>query len=327
MTAALVLVAYAVLICVIGPRLLTSVGWTDRAPRLGIIAWQAATTAVVAAVSLAGTALVLPAVHLTTNLRELFRACVVMLSARHATPAGPLMAVVGTVVALGVLSRSASCVIGALARAARERARHGQALTLAGRHFPDIGAVVLEGAEPALYCVPGRRRRIVVTTGALALLDGAQLAAALAHERAHLRQRHDLVIAFALGLARAFPNVAVFRVASTETSRLVELLADDAAARATDRLTLADALLTLANGDTPAAALGAAGAGADRLRRLIAPPRPLSRGRTLAAGFVAAGLLAAPVTSFAIISPLATLDHCPAAGAVGTRHSGSAQDV
>jgi Zn-dependent protease with chaperone function len=46
-----------------------------------------------------------------------------------------------------------------------------------------------------LYCVPGRLPTIVVTTGALAVLEPEQLAAVLAHERAHLAGRHHLLLA------------------------------------------------------------------------------------------------------------------------------------
>jgi len=189
------LLTYALVLAWAGPRLLMRGAWTDRAPRLGIVAWQSVSSAVVVAVVLGGAALVMPTVRFSTDLADLLRACAMALRAQYATPGGLLVTACGAALALGVLGRTGCCVLAAMAGAARQRARHRDVLVLAGRSRPGVGATVLEGDEPAVYCLPGRRRRIVVTSAALALLDDDQLAAALAHERAHLRQRHDLVIA------------------------------------------------------------------------------------------------------------------------------------
>ena len=61
------------------------------------------------------------------------------------------------------------------------------------------------------------------------------------------------------------------------------MVADDAATRTVDRLTLATALVRLAEGSTPAGALGAGGSTALlRVRRLADPAAPLSPMRRLA---------------------------------------------
>jgi beta-lactamase regulating signal transducer with metallopeptidase domain len=144
------------------------------------------------------------------------------------------------------------------------------------------------------------------------LLDDHQLAAALAHERAHLDQHHDLVIAWAAGLARAFPRVGLFARGLSESRRLVELLADDVATRSSDRLTLAEALLNLAGSRTPAAALGASGAAAARVQRLIAPRRPLTRRSRAGTVLGVVGLFAAPLIALATPAVAAThLNYCP----------------
>lgn len=299
MTAALILLTYVTVLATVGPRLLSRAEWTHRAPRLGIVAWQSISTAVVAGVALAGLALLSSEVPLTTDFDHLVMVCTQMLRGGPSL-ASALAAAAGAVLFTFVVARTGYRVIGSVAGAARHRARHRAVLMLAGSSQAGVDAVVLDCVEPALYCIPGRRERIVVTTGALALLDDDQLAAALAHERAHLRQRHDLVIAYALGLARAFARIQLFRDAVTETSRLVELLADDVAARATDRLTLADALLTLSSGQpAPASALAATGASATRVQRLIEPPRPLGHVRCVATGVFTAVLFAAPLSSIA----------------------------
>jgi hypothetical protein len=309
---AVILLAYAAILAVVGPRLLMRATWTDRAPRLGIIAWQSLSAAVVGAVVLAGIALTFPTVRVSAGLADLLRACVMALRAQYATPGGAAAGATGVVLAVAVLSRCGYCVLASLGGAARGRSRHREVLALAGQPRPDVGAVVLGDATPAVYCLPGRQRRIVVTAGALELLDDQQLAAALAHERAHMDQRHDLVIAWAAGLARAFPRLGLFRQGLSESRRLIELLADDVATRSSDRLTLAEALLNLAGGRTPAAALGVSGGAAARVQRLIAPHRPLSRRGRAGTLLSVIGLFVVPMIALATPAVAATdMNYCP----------------
>jgi hypothetical protein len=310
---ALILLGYAGLLAVVGSRVLVRADWPDRAPRLAIVAWQSLSAAVVGAVVLAGFALAVPTVTVSAGLSDLLRSCVMALRAQYATPGGAAAAATGTVIALAVLGRCGFCVARSFRAAARGRAQHREVLALTGRPRPDVEAVVLGDAQPAVYCLPGRRRRIVVTMGALELLDDDQLAAALAHERAHLDQRHDLVIAWAAGLARAFPRIGLFARGLSECRRLVELLADDVATRSADRLTLAEALLNLAGGRAPATTLAAGGRGAAaRIERLIGPRRPLTRPRRWAAGLAVASLFAAPLIAVASPALAAThMNYCP----------------
>ena len=70
---------------------------------------------------------------------------------------------------------------------------------------PDVR--VLDHEVPLAYCLPGRRTsRVVVSAGTLGLLAGDEVDAVLAHERAHLRARHDLVLEAFDVLHRAFPR-------------------------------------------------------------------------------------------------------------------------
>jgi beta-lactamase regulating signal transducer with metallopeptidase domain len=220
------------------------------------------------------------------------------------------------------------CTARALAGAALASRRHQQRLGLAGRPDPRLGAVVVDHQEPVAYCLPGGRRQVVLTTGAVAALDGAQLAAVLAHERAHQRGRHHLLVALARSLAAAFPRVPAFRLAHEQVARLAELLADDAAAAAAPRLTIAEALLALAApAPAPAGGLGAGGSATGaRIRRLIAAPAPLSRAASTAGALSVAALIAFPlltVTGPAIAA--SGMNYCPhppaAAAPAGSRPS------
>jgi Zn-dependent protease with chaperone function len=128
---------------------------------------------------------------------------------------------------------------------------------------------VLDVAQPLAYCLPGVRSRVVVSEGTLTTLDDAEVAAILSHERAHLRARHDLVLEAFTAAHAAFPRVVRSANALRAVQLLVELLADDAAVRATGRTPLARALVACASGRTPSGALAAGGRSTVlRVRRL-----------------------------------------------------------
>ncbi|WP_406464806.1 M56 family metallopeptidase [Streptomyces sp. NBC_01622] len=313
MIVAAVLFAYAALLCTLVPRLLRGARWAERAPRLGIVAWQAAGVSALVSAAMAGLALTVPTVRVSADLAQLLQACVMALTAQYASPGGAAAGAAGAVLALAVLGRTAWCAGGAVLRIRRERYEHREVLDLVGRVDPVRGVVVLDHEEPAAYCLPGRQRRTVITTGALRTLDGDQLDAVLAHERAHQDERHDAVLTWARTLARAFPSVPLFRTAEPEVARLVEMRADDVAAARSGRLTTAAALLAVAGGRAPVAGLAAGGStAACRVRRLIEPDRPLGRARIAAGALTAAVALAVPL--LVIGGPAAAasqLNYCP----------------
>ena len=154
---------------------------------------------------------------------------------------------VGRALAVGT-GTGAGGTAAAVGGPARGTAARGQAET-----------VVLDDPRPAAYCVAGRPAAIVLTSGALAVLDPLQLGAVLAHERAHLAHGDHLLHTLTQGLAAAFPGVPLFARGAAEVARLTEMSADDTAARASGRPALVAALLAIATGT---AAPGTAGAGA-----------------------------------------------------------------
>lgn len=168
-------------------------------------------------------------------------------------------------------------------------------LKMLGRRDGELDALVVQFDEPMAYCMPGRGGQTVITTGALRALSPEQVAAVLAHERAHLKGRHHLVLAGAEALARAFPGVPLFAQARAEIAPLVELLADDVAARRHSRFLVASALVGLATARVPGFALGAGGETAlTRLRRMLGPAVPLTRRERFAGVIAVAFLLAGP---------------------------------
>lgn len=299
MTAAVALLAYAGLLLAAAPRLARA-GWPDRAPRLAIAAWLGLAYSAAGSVVLAGLALLLPAGRLGGPLAWLLTACETEVSAGYAHPAGPALATAGAVLAAAVAARLAWCAAATLAAMARAGRRHRLRLRLAARPAERLGAFVVDHAEPAAYCLPGTRRPVVLTTAALRLLNDSELAAVLAHERAHQAGRHHLLVALAAVPATAFGGVPAFRLARDEVARLAELAADDAATARSPRLAVAGALLALGSATALTPALGAGGSTtAARVRRLIAAPDPLSRAASTAGGLAVAVMSAVPIVLLA----------------------------
>jgi Zn-dependent protease with chaperone function len=167
----------------------------------------------------------------------------------------------------------------------RDRRRHRALLNLLAHGDPKVpGALVVDHPAATAYCVPGLRSQIVVSAGAIDLLDQAELAAVLAHERAHIRERHDLVLLPFTALGRAFPWSVSVQRAYAAVALLVEMLADDHARRHRPARELATALIRVGAAGTPGApagALAAAGGVGDsgvaaRVERLLAPAPGLS---------------------------------------------------
>jgi bla regulator protein blaR1 len=286
------LTVYALAIAAAGTWWLPRAAWPRRRPRAGIAAWQVLTVTFVASGLLAGLLVAIPCLPAGVNLDAAAE-----LRDHYSSARGIAMGAAAAAASLAAIGRLAWAITTAMATARRRRARHDETLTLVGRPGPAPGLVVLDDERPAVYCLPGRDR-VVLTTGAISRLDGTQLQAVLAHERAHLAGRHHLVIMLARVLSGAFPGIRFLAVAATQVGILVEMAADDCAARQ-HRLPLARALLALATAPVPAAALGAAGtAGGQRIRRLLDPPRPAGTGRRIVGSAVT--LLAAPALALAV---------------------------
>jgi Zn-dependent protease with chaperone function len=174
---------------------------------------------------------------------------------------------------------------------------------------------MLDDPRPAAYCVAGRPAAIVVTSGALAVLDPPQLSAVLAHESAHLAHGHHALATVTRGLAAAFPGIPLFTRGAAEVARLTEMAADDTAARTSGRPALVTALIAIATGAAvsstgvsgtgvsgtgilgaavPAGAMAAAArAVPDRVERLLRPPTHARSAAFTAALTVVLTLLAA----------------------------------
>jgi hypothetical protein len=295
-TVAAVLVAYAAGLGILGPGMLGRARWTARAPLLAVVVYLAAGWSVVAALGLAGLTLAVHATALGGGLSDLIGACVHRLRAAYGTPGGATVAGLGLTLAGAVAVRTALTAMTHVRGAGRQALRHAQTARLVGQPEPALGAVLVEHPRPAAYCVAGRQPTVILTTGAVRVLDPGQLDAVLAHERAHLAGRHHWLVAMARIGHEVLPFLPLMRDADEQVARLVELHADDAATRARDPRLLATALVVLAAPGSPAPALAAGATDAvQRIRRLLGPCEPLGPARRRLLRATAAALALTPV--------------------------------
>lgn len=276
MITAVALTGYAFLVGVVAPYFLARARWTHRAPAVAVLAWQGLMVTFIVSAALAVYHIVLLEQHVHDGLVGLLSACGL---APDAPPGGAeptLFDVAALLAPAAIVLLPAGWLARTLWIARRERRLHLDMLTLVGRPSPEYGAMIVEHAVPAVYCLPGRSRRTVVTQGALDALSDEQLRAVLEHEQAHIVGRHHLIQAVVQAFARAFPKLPLARHAKEQTALLVEMIADDRALRFHSRDALATAMCEVAAGRAPQPALGAGGPSAlIRLRRVLTPhPKP-----------------------------------------------------
>lgn len=217
-----------------------------REPLLALLVWQAISMAAVVSLLAAGPVAVF---LMRDNLDQ----------PGHRVVAFAALAVTAyMVVRLGV----AGHMVGASLR--RTRRQHVELLELVGREFDELDKPaprslrVIDHPTPTAYCVPGVRHRVVVSTGMLAQLGEPEVAAVLAHERSHVRARHDLLVEFFTVLHTAMPAPLRQDDVLAEVHLLAEVLADRSAARVVGPIPMGRALVALANAPHPQATLGAA---------------------------------------------------------------------
>ena len=250
----------------------------ERLPRLGVLAWLLATISVIGSWLAASWML-----------------------ANHPEPLDRALGV-GLVGAVG--ARLVWVSLRTWWATRTRRARHTDAAAILGRHDPELGVVVLDSPQPAAYCLPrSGGGLVVVTTGTTSMLSARQLRAVLAHERAHLDGRHHALLGLGQALSQTFPSLRLFRQLGGQVHRLLEMHADDAAARVHGRRTVAAAIALMSDATNPSGAMGMGGPTAyARVLRLVQVdrrPGPGSIGLVLTAIILAAGPF------------LATLPHCP----------------
>lgn len=307
MNAVTFLLVYAVALTWLAPAVLTGPAATARHPRLVVTAWLAAICTALLAWTGAVVILAVGAIHALVT-RSALTFCVETLGLTDIVHLPSILATV-VVVALLVTTTAVALHTGrrlvvSLLRTRHRNREHADAVHIVGHRTGDRGVVVIGADKPAAYCVAGGGgRAIVVTTAALQLLDPASLDAVLAHERAHMRGRHHQIIAVTSALSAALPRLPLMRAAAHTLPALLEMCADDTAARAYGREALLRSLFLLSTGrPLPVGAMAAAGTAVlDRMLRLARPnSAPRWRSREVAAACAIAAVSLVPVLALTL---------------------------
>lgn len=239
MVHAAALLAASLAVFWLAPRLLGWGNWRVRFPRLALTLWFGA---FFGAVALAVAAVVVP-----------LTCCLGVESGTAHNEESPATMLGWLALALvGALVGLISGVAEPLARSRREAAGQFEHAVVSREEGDGFTLVWIDADRPTTFAVSSRDPEIVVATQLRELLMPAELEAVIAHEQAHLRQRHSWAVRIAEVTSSCMPSswrVGVeFRRA---TLLLVELIADDAAARQVGAVHLANALAVMgrATGD------------------------------------------------------------------------------
>lgn len=298
MTAALCLLGYSAALVWFAPAALRHVTRRGLSPRLAVTVWLA-TIAVAVGGWTVGFAGILRDVLSHHPVHPVLGLCTDAVLALHHLGWGGDVALAAIGLCCGAVSFiMVRRIVNALQRLWRRSVEHAHAAYILGSptHRPDV--VMVRTNHAAAYCVAGRPDAIVVTSGAVQALSEPELAAVLDHERAHLAGRHPQLMMLLRAFAASLPALPLFPAAVAAVGRLVEMSADDSAARRHGRGPLLGGLVALAD---PAHTGGPALAAADtavvaRAERLAAPPLrgPLVREQVLLSAILAA-LVLSPV--------------------------------
>jgi len=275
-TTAVWLLVYGGALTWLAPPLLTRLTRSGVTPHMGIAAWL---TAIAAALLAWVGAVALAAVAAVDGMRD-STAVTLCLKLFGLDERAPLPGLLGSVVLIVTAVAVSAVVVSRVGRSvAGLRARsheHAREARMIGHPTDRPGVLVVEAHRPAAYCVSGKPNAIVVTTGALDALDRTQLSAVLAHENAHIAGHHHQLLMVLRGLATSLPRLPLFRIGAAAVADLLEMCADDAAARRFGTRPLLVGLLTLAGPQRlPADGLAAAGTAVlARALRLADPARP-----------------------------------------------------
>lgn len=238
------------------PLLLARAKWPSAAPALALALWQS--IALAGGISMIGSLLL-------AGLEPFGEDLVSRVSGAAATLfSGPLptgVSLLHTFFLSAAVLLTAHLVLNLAltsVRSRRQRHRHMELLSLLSSPLPDEPATrVIDHPAPAAYCLPGARSVTVLSEGMIELLSPEQLEAVIAHERAHLRQKHHLLLDAFRSWKRALPWFPIATRAQDAVALLVEMLADDTARHTTGDPVLADAIRIVDSTGTAGAALGA----------------------------------------------------------------------
>lgn len=283
MTVAITLLLGSAIVAVCAPGLLRRIGARSVDPVVVIVGWVLAVIGVLATAVAGLVVVTVPGQVAESPLAQLVRKP--WWTAVRDAPELGIYRAAGWV-AVAVLAAGAARLAWVAVRETRARRRRVReqldVLRMVGTSVPcpDGGPATLWllSDRPVAFSLGGRPGTVVLTEGLRRHLPATGMDAVLAHERAHLRGRHHLLVACADMLGSSFPFVRLFRAAPAALREQVELAADTEALRACGHEALRAALMSVTGTGTPQDALAMARHSVDlRLRYLAAVADPPSR--------------------------------------------------
>lgn len=214
--------------------------WPAREPVAALIAWQAIGLS-------GGLALLTAELTLVASDRPGPWREAVLSAVTHLGSPGTVAAVAATLFAVS-LSWLGGVLIASFAGAVRARRDHRRLLELLSTPVGSSSQPrfdVIETNARVAYSLPGRNPHVVLSSAAVAELTDAELHAVLAHERAHLRQRHSVLVQPFIAWQGSLPFLKSPLAARRRVEQLAEMVCDDAARRSVAPCALASALATL----------------------------------------------------------------------------------
>ena len=303
MIAPLALAALAVALAWPIPLVLAHATWPTRAPAAALILWQA--IAIAGGLSMIGSLLTFGLAPFGDDL--------VSGAYRLASRGVAAVSLVNSLALAGAVLLTFHLLLNltlTIVRSERQRRRHANLLLLLSAPMPS-GSRMIDSPAPVAYCLPGAISSVtVVSAGLVALLNDDELRAVVEHEKAHVSQRHDVVLVAFRAWYASLPWFPIAYRAQREVGLLIEMLADDRARQVVPRSVLARAILLVGagRGGEPGSAefrqavaprdggTGGDAASIDQLRSRIArlDARPLPKPAQLIVVLSAVTLLAVP---------------------------------
>ena len=275
LAASIALAALALLLAWPVPILLGRARWPARSPVVALILWQS--IALAGGLSMIGALLVFGLAPFGDNLiAGAFGLAAYFAGHQPPSPveAWHLFALWGAV--LLSLHLGLTLVL-TLVRSERQRRRHAQLVTLLSSPLSATTRLI-DSPTPVAYCLPGAFSSVTVfSAGLVELLSDDELDAVIEHERAHVVQRHDVVLIAFRAWNAALPWFPIASRAQREVGLLIEMLADDRARSHVADTVLATAI-TLVGGASAADTAAEASRPSDiqqRVARLALSPLSL----------------------------------------------------
>jgi len=257
LTASLALAVLALALAWPVPLALGRASWPARSPATALILWQA--IALSGGLAMLGALLTFGLAPFGTDL----------LSALIGFASGTIVAETWHLLALGAaLLFGVHLVLNLVVtviRAEAQRRSHAQLVQLLSSPMADDpSARLLDTPAPVAYCIPGALSSVTVfSAGLVDLLEPAELRAVIEHEKAHVAQRHDIVLVVFRAWHSSLPWFPIAYRAQREVGLLIEMLADDRARRSVDDGVLARAIALVGSGSSSGGVSGGVSGGGD----------------------------------------------------------------